>query len=44
MARETVRPKDMTVADRKAICLQRKDMAAQEVRSLKKLVKKRGRK
>ena len=43
MARETLRPKDMTDADRKAIGSKRKDLTPQEMRTLKRLIKKRGR-
>ena len=43
MARETIRLKDMTVADRKAILPKRKAMTAQEERNLKKILKKKER-
>ena len=44
MARETIRLKDMTLAERKAILPKRKNLTAQEERNLKKILKKRERK
>lgn len=43
MARETLRPKDMSDADRRALFPKRKDVTEKELRNLKRLLKKKGR-